>query len=190
MIPSDLHPLTFAELRLANHHRCGGSFHPLEEWSLTDWATALSGEVGEACNLIKKGRRGEPIERAALVEELADAQIYLDLLCARLGVDLGHAVAYKFNRVSEKRRAAARLHPDTDNGVACPPGVTLDSYFDVAPGVHFEDVAPPPPNPIPQGHSCNRHSDCDAADVEARSQGATRGAVHCHDESCPECFGS
>jgi NTP pyrophosphatase (non-canonical NTP hydrolase) len=140
------HPLTFAQLRAANLERCGGSFQPLEDWSLTDWATALAGEVGEACNLIKKGRRGEPIERAALVDELADAQIYLDLIAARLGVDLGAAVAHKFNVVSERRRSAARLHPDLDRGVPCELGRTLPSYFSGMPGMRYEDV-PAPSNP-------------------------------------------
>jgi NTP pyrophosphatase (non-canonical NTP hydrolase) len=138
------HPLTFAELRDANRDRCGGSFHPLESWSLSDWATALAGEVGEACNLIKKGRRGEPIERAALADELADAVIYLDLLAARLGLDLARAVAHKFNVVSDRRGSSTRLHPEDDNGLPCPLGYTLDLWNNAA-GIVYEDTAPPTP---------------------------------------------
>lgn len=37
--------------------------------------------------------------------------------------------------------------------------------------------------------SCNRHSDCMAADAAARAKGAQFGASHCHDECCEDCFG-
>lgn len=36
--------------------------------------------------------------------------------------------------------------------------------------------------------ACNRHSDCDYADVQAREQGRI-AAEHCHDSACPDCFG-
>lgn len=120
MTALDRHPLTFRDLRIANLDRCLYAFHALEDWSPTDWGTAVAGEVGEALNLIKKMRRGEPIERNAVAMELADAVIYLDLLAARLGIDLGRAVAYKFNRVSERRQAPQMLYPD--HGSACPAG--------------------------------------------------------------------
>ena len=42
-----------------NRARCDAAFHPLDAWTPTDWATALAGEVGELCNLIKKFRRGD-----------------------------------------------------------------------------------------------------------------------------------
>lgn len=106
-----LHPLGFDQLRRANLRRCGNSFHPIEAWSPTDWACALAGEVGEAANLIKKGRRGEPVSVVAIATELADAVIYLDLLACRLGIDLGGAIASKFNVVSQRRGSAERLEP-------------------------------------------------------------------------------
>jgi NTP pyrophosphatase (non-canonical NTP hydrolase) len=115
------HPLKFADLRLANLARCYEVFHALEDWSPTDWGTAVAGEVGEALNLVKKLRRGEPVERNAIGGELADAVIYIDLLAARLGIDLGRAVAYKFNRVSE-RRGAMQMLLLPDPGSACPLG--------------------------------------------------------------------
>ena len=92
--------LTFDKLRICNVARCNGTFHPIKEWSLTDWATALAGEVGEACNLIKKLRRGEKISVHEIGNELADVVIYADLLAARLGLDLGILVTKKFNEVS------------------------------------------------------------------------------------------
>ena len=75
---------------------------------MTDWACALAGEVGEACNVIKKLRRGDfKLEdheyRTILADELADIQIYLDLLAHHAGINLEEATRRKFNIVSEKR---------------------------------------------------------------------------------------
>jgi NTP pyrophosphatase (non-canonical NTP hydrolase) len=107
--------LTFGDLKSSNLRRCEAAFHKLMEWTPTDWACAMAGEAGEACNLIKKLRRldgadkalDSPKLRAAIVrkagEELADVVIYVDLLAARLGLDLGSEVRKKFNKVSKKR---------------------------------------------------------------------------------------
>jgi hypothetical protein len=126
--------LGFEELRKANVERCEQVFHKLDEWSPTDWATAVAGEVGEACNVIKKLRRldgadqtlDSPKTRLLLrhmaVIELADVVIYADLLAARLGMSLGDAVRSKFNEVSVKRGASVFLKsPEKSNPmrVAC-----------------------------------------------------------------------
>jgi NTP pyrophosphatase (non-canonical NTP hydrolase) len=95
-------PLTFNELREANRLRTERCFHPIEEWSPTDWATAVAGEVGEACNKVKKLRRGEDISIYAIGAELADTVIYIDLLCQRLGLDLGDCITRKFNEKSRQ----------------------------------------------------------------------------------------
>lgn len=106
--------LTFKELRENNLARCEEVFHPLNSWSPTDWATALAGEVGEACNFIKKLRRLDgadshhdtPREREFLIKEigkeLADTLLYLDLLAARFNIDLAEVTIEKFNEVSVK----------------------------------------------------------------------------------------
>ena len=115
--------LSFTDLRAANETRCERAFHPIGAWSLTDWATAAAGELGEACNVIKKMRRFEGshndpalnIDPASedgkrlLAHELADTVIYLDLLAARAGIDLGEAVREKFNLVSERVGSSVRL---------------------------------------------------------------------------------
>jgi len=113
--------LSFDELRLANVGRCEEVFHPLHDWSPTDWACAMAGECGETCNEVKKLRRLDGADhdldsadaRAALhgniANELADLVIYADLLAARLRIDLGQAVASKFNEVSRKRRSIVFL---------------------------------------------------------------------------------
>jgi NTP pyrophosphatase (non-canonical NTP hydrolase) len=95
--------LTFEQLSRANRQRCEDDFRrAVEDWSPTDWATAVAAEVGEACNLIQKLRRGEDVDLDAIADELADAVMNADLLCQRLGLDLGTAVRRKFNEVSRR----------------------------------------------------------------------------------------
>lgn len=114
--------MTFEELRRANVERCEGAFHPISAWSLTDWATAAAGEMGEACNVIKKLRRldiksGFTREsewnpsglRSDLADEIADTVIYLDLLAEAAGIDLANAVRSKFNAVSDRVHSTVRL---------------------------------------------------------------------------------
>lgn len=102
-------PLTFMELRITNLARCEESFHSVDGWSPTDWACAAAGEMGEACNLIKKLRRGEDISPTDIGDELADTVIYLDLLAARLNISLAAAVKRKFNIVSDRVGSTVKL---------------------------------------------------------------------------------
>ena len=115
--------LTFDELRQKNVARCQsptGFNHKLEAWSTSDWMVALVGEVGEASNIIKKLNRIRdgvalkkelPSEmlRVELRKELADAQIYLDLLTASLGFNLGEITQHKFNITSVDIGSEIRL---------------------------------------------------------------------------------
>lgn len=107
-------PLRFSELRRANVKRCETHYHPIRAWSLSDWLMAVTGELGELAREIKKLRRMQterklnlhPIgmtSKEALGAEAADVVIYLDLLCAREGIDLGAAVRSKFDLVSRER---------------------------------------------------------------------------------------
>jgi NTP pyrophosphatase (non-canonical NTP hydrolase) len=64
----------------------------------------MAGEAGEACNLIKKMRRGDHVNLKQVADELADLVIYADLLAARLDINLGAAVVDKFNEVSAKKK--------------------------------------------------------------------------------------
>jgi len=112
--------LTFAKLRAANLARVK-RFHRggITDWSLSDWAVAMAGEAGEACNVVKKlnrerdGSPGNTLSeselRRALAAELADTLIYLDLLAARAGIDLETAVIDKFNAVSKRMDFPDRL---------------------------------------------------------------------------------
>ena len=82
---------------------------PILDWSLTDWATAMAGEAGEACNLVKKDRRGEVIEFTDIADEVADMVIYGLLLCERLDERLSDAIVRKFNEVSDRVGSPRKL---------------------------------------------------------------------------------
>lgn len=102
--------LTFSEFAAKNNARCEEGFFPLESVSPTDLACALSGEIGEANNLIYKFHvRHKNIDLDRIAEELADSLTYLDLLASRLGIDLEAALINKFNRVSAERSSKVRL---------------------------------------------------------------------------------
>jgi len=113
--------LTFDELRLQNFTRRNRWHNPeTEPWTGADWSNAMGGESGEAQNVVKKLRRhethtspqGDPSMSellVALARELADVVTYADLLAAYYGINLGSAVAEKFNLVSERQGFPERL---------------------------------------------------------------------------------
>lgn len=88
---------------------------PSDLITLTYRATELAGEVGEACNDIKKlererlGIRGTRTTVEHTAEELADVIICADLIAMELGIDLGEAVRSKFNATSEKYDLPTRI---------------------------------------------------------------------------------
>lgn len=98
---------TLKEFRTKNAIR-QAEWDPTSCLDLTFRGCELAGEVGEACNLVKKverERRGIAGSRASLVhlaEELADVIICTDLIAADLGIDLGKAVREKFNATTRK----------------------------------------------------------------------------------------
>ena len=110
--------MNLKEFSKKNLQRCEESFHPLDSWSINDWMTAMTGEVGEAANIAKKLHRGDfdPTEdrgeqfakdadymaRRLISIEIADVIIYADLLMQRLGFDTSVVVASKFNEVSAR----------------------------------------------------------------------------------------
>ncbi len=125
--------LTFNTLRGANvarlptfknrkgqlaHAKADGS-----DWSPAQWLQATVGELGEYANIRKKFERGDLTEAEFMREaanELADVQIYLDLLAFRLGIDLGRATMDKFNEVSERIGSPIRIDADDWHLVANP----------------------------------------------------------------------
>lgn len=95
----------FKILRAANVAR-EKLWDPQKKCDLSFLGNALAGEVGEACNVIKKlerarlGLRGKRANITQLAEELGDVIIYLDILAERVGIDLWLAVRDKFNSSS------------------------------------------------------------------------------------------
>lgn len=125
--------LTFNTLRRGNKVRLpefknneGVTAHDEDDgsdWSLNDWAVAAVGEIGEACNVLKKVRRGDLTlaeARPMLRQEFADVVIYLDLLAGHAGIDLGEAVMETFNAKSVKVGSRVRLAADDYHLVALP----------------------------------------------------------------------
>lgn len=98
------------EFTKANVRRCTsplGFNHNIQDWSASDWMTAIIGEIGEAANVVKKLNRsrdgvvGNKLSddelRAQLRREIADAFVYLDLFAQQQGFYLADAVIEVFN---------------------------------------------------------------------------------------------
>lgn len=118
--------LNFETLREANKARLpefknakGDPAHEKEDgsdWTLGEWMNAVTGELGEAANIIKKVRRGDMTleeARPLLANEFADIVTYLDITAMQAGIDLGHATIEKFNAVSVRVGSEVRIGLDS-----------------------------------------------------------------------------
>ena len=107
--------LDLASFRPINVQRATEGFKCYDNQPLTYWTTALAGEVGELCNMIKKMQRVErggvdggssytakDITKEMLKEEIGGIAIYLDLLASLLDISLEEAIVDTFNSKSEK----------------------------------------------------------------------------------------
>jgi NTP pyrophosphatase (non-canonical NTP hydrolase) len=107
--------LDLSALRPLNVQRATEGFKCYNNQPLTYWTTALAGEVGELCNMIKKMQRVErggvdggssytakDITKEMLKEEIGGIAIYLDLLASLLDISLEEAIIDTFNSKSEK----------------------------------------------------------------------------------------
>lgn len=107
--------LDLAAMRPINVQRAIEGFNCYDNQPLTYWTTALAGEVGELCNMIKKMQRVEKggldggssytakdITKEMLKEEIGGIAIYLDLLAAQLGISLEDAIIDTFNSKSAR----------------------------------------------------------------------------------------
>lgn len=101
-------------LRTANEQR-QIEWDDKSQLSLSYRGNELAGEVGEACNIIKKlerermGIRGSRATVEQLAEELADVVICVDLIAMRYDIDLGYSIAHKFNKTSIANNLQTRL---------------------------------------------------------------------------------
>ncbi len=116
MKPLTINHITAVSVRRTNRWHPAG----IHQWSISDWCVAWVGEVGEACNIVKKlnrlrdkmpgnGSISSAKLKARLAEELADAVLYQVLVAASHGIDLEKAVRDKFNKVSIKQGFPDRL---------------------------------------------------------------------------------
>lgn len=114
--------MTFDSLAKANSE-CAKQWNPAGTpvpliFSLVE----LAGEAGEACNIGKKiartelGLAGGVTDIQPLIDELADVVICADLVARKLGINLGAAVARKFNETSRKRGFTVSLDESSSDG--------------------------------------------------------------------------
>jgi NTP pyrophosphatase (non-canonical NTP hydrolase) len=125
-------------------------WHGLNSWSALEWAGAMAGEAGEACNAAKKlkriegdianinleeGRSLTDVQNASakIVDEIADTVIYGVLLASRVGMDLEEAIRMKFNRKSEEYGFPERIpanEPKAAEGVLSSPASQVKAVPD------------------------------------------------------------
>jgi len=111
---SGLANVTFSTLREANITR-DIEWGAGQKFSLSYRGNELAGEVGEACNILKKldrermGLVGSRADLEKLADELADVVICVDLAAMDVGIDLAAAVARKFNMTSDKNGLKTKL---------------------------------------------------------------------------------
>lgn len=105
--------LDLTAFRELNKQRAIQGFKTYDNQPLTYWTTALAGEVGELCNMIKKMQRvalggidggssytAKDISKDMLREEIGGIAIYLDLLASLLDISLEEAIVQTFNEKS------------------------------------------------------------------------------------------
>ena len=102
-------PLTFARFHETNVSRSKADVKHSINWKPMEWGCALSGEVGELCNFLKKMSRGDKISKNHLAHEIGDIMTYLSLLADNLDIDLEKAIIEKFNIVSKRWGSSYRL---------------------------------------------------------------------------------
>lgn len=105
----DREPLTFQRFQEVNIARSKSDIKHSLKWSPMEWGCALSGEVGELCNYLKKLRRGDKIPKKMMAHEVADIITYLSLLSDNLDIDLEDAIIEKFNIVSKRWGSKVKL---------------------------------------------------------------------------------
>jgi hypothetical protein len=60
--------LDFRDLREANVRRCAESYHPVREWSGTEWLMCVTGELGELAHELKRLRRkGATVDSESMI---------------------------------------------------------------------------------------------------------------------------
>lgn len=106
--------VVYTHLQLAHRAR-QQEWDPSDKIGLVYRGNEMAGEVGEACNVIKKlererlGIAGSRDTLSHLAEELADVVHTAYLTAMTAGIDLDAAVVDKFNATSEKVGLKTRM---------------------------------------------------------------------------------
>lgn len=108
---------SFSGVRLANLSRLDYFGHGdlNTGWNVAEWGCALGGECGELLNVLKKINRAAPFDpdiktlKIKASEEIADVYLYLDLVAAKLGLDILDCVRAKFNLTSIDKGMPQRI---------------------------------------------------------------------------------
>lgn len=85
----------------------GGLFEE-DGWNIAEWGCALGGEAGELLNVLKKFNRQAPFDPSPeeltrmAANEIGDVLIYLDLIAAKLQLELADCARNKFNATSDR----------------------------------------------------------------------------------------
>ena len=115
--------LDLQKFREINTQRAVEGFKCYQNVPITFWTTALAGEIGELCNMIKKLERvahggidggssytAATIDKEMLEDEIGGIFIYLDLLASLQGISLEEAIIKTFNAKSQKY-GMSQLYP-------------------------------------------------------------------------------
>lgn len=103
------------KFRKISVERAKNGFKTYENVPITFWTTAIAGEVGELCNMVKKMERvkhggidaGSSYTAASITphmikEEIGGIFIYLDLLASLWGFSMEEAIVSTFNEKSQE----------------------------------------------------------------------------------------
>jgi len=94
--------LTFRQLSIVNKMRCKDEFSFVDSWSFTNWIKwgyDLVKEMELVCNRLIEDSSVKAKKDVGY--EIADAIIYADLLCTKLGLSLEECIKDRFNIVSD-----------------------------------------------------------------------------------------
>jgi NTP pyrophosphatase (non-canonical NTP hydrolase) len=101
--------ITFAAMMRAVTKRRKLQEDTIGHWVISDYSNGMAGECGEACNLIKKMRRGDDIDPQEIGKELADVIMYVLFIANELSIDITEAVRQKFNEISDRMQVDIKL---------------------------------------------------------------------------------
>jgi NTP pyrophosphatase (non-canonical NTP hydrolase) len=98
--------MSLDDLQIKMAARSRELFPECQNWTRSDWLTALVGEIGELANIIKKKNR-EPSRdyHAAMVEEVGDSIAYFLLLAENLNISAEGATIGSYNKVCLRKGA-------------------------------------------------------------------------------------